>query len=427
MNREALENRCKPGLSSTIAPHLGNNCGAAVDYFADASFSTGRVGMIGKSYDGWTGLMGMAQDPAGLAAVVSMEPVYSGYRYMFNNGVPRGNEGALGTMNNFQRYDAQPGALNDDPEYLVNGLPGAMQPLCYAENLTEAEDNDGTTAYWTARDLLPLTAGSDIPLFLTQGFLETNTEPDAAFAFWSGLDDSAGANRAWFGQFDHVRGWDRDNASPLDKSARPSAGREGFEDAVMAFLDEHLKDIPADGDLPVVAVQDSQGAYRAEASWPPADALRLQTPLPPATFADTANNGDGSGSGNGAWTVSQVLPSRVRLAGEPRVTGTVTTTAADVDIAANVYDIDEDGGIATLVSRATVLLSGGNRDWWSNGSTGSLVAVADTQIDLPLLAASRTAFLDGDVTARLTRHLANGTIPIGAVDLDATTTFTLPD
>ena len=44
--------------------------------------------MYGKSYDGVTGLIGIAQQPQGLAAVVSQEPVYDLYRYLYTNRRP---------------------------------------------------------------------------------------------------------------------------------------------------------------------------------------------------------------------------------------------------------------------------------------------------------------------------------------------------
>jgi uncharacterized protein len=43
--------------------------------------------MYGKSYDAATGLMGIAQQPTGLSAVVSQEPVYDLYRYLYSNRV----------------------------------------------------------------------------------------------------------------------------------------------------------------------------------------------------------------------------------------------------------------------------------------------------------------------------------------------------
>ena len=46
--------------------------------------------MYGKSYDGVTGLIGVNQRP-GLAAVVSQEPVYDLYRYLYGDGIRRLN------------------------------------------------------------------------------------------------------------------------------------------------------------------------------------------------------------------------------------------------------------------------------------------------------------------------------------------------
>src|SRR5687768_11362147 len=46
----------------------------AVEWAARQPWSTGKVALLGKSYDGWTGLMGVADQPQGLAAVVSLEP-----------------------------------------------------------------------------------------------------------------------------------------------------------------------------------------------------------------------------------------------------------------------------------------------------------------------------------------------------------------
>src|SRR3954452_2099436 len=59
----------------------------AVEWAATQAWSTGKVGMYGKSYDGVTGLMGIAQHPKGLSAVVSQEPVYDMYRYLYSNRV----------------------------------------------------------------------------------------------------------------------------------------------------------------------------------------------------------------------------------------------------------------------------------------------------------------------------------------------------
>src|SRR5215210_261318 len=65
--------------------------GNAVKWAASRSWSTGKVVMYGKSYDGLTGLIGFDKRPAGLAAVVSQEPVYDDYRYLYGDGMRRAN------------------------------------------------------------------------------------------------------------------------------------------------------------------------------------------------------------------------------------------------------------------------------------------------------------------------------------------------
>ena len=61
----------------------------AVRWAASQPWSTGKVGMYGKSYDGVTGLIGANHAPEGLAAVVSQEPVYDLYRYLYGDGIRR--------------------------------------------------------------------------------------------------------------------------------------------------------------------------------------------------------------------------------------------------------------------------------------------------------------------------------------------------
>ena len=98
-------------------------------------WSTGKVGLFGKSYDGWTGLMGIAQQPKGLAAVVSMEPVYDGYRYLYMNGVRFPNSAATPAL--FQLTDAKPGLDSTTPDYLLNGT--GRNAACYALNIGQQQ------------------------------------------------------------------------------------------------------------------------------------------------------------------------------------------------------------------------------------------------------------------------------------------------
>jgi putative CocE/NonD family hydrolase len=66
----------------------------AVKWAASQPWSTGQVGMYGKSYDALTGLIGVDKRPPGLDAVVAQEPVYDDYRYLYGDGMRRLNSTA---------------------------------------------------------------------------------------------------------------------------------------------------------------------------------------------------------------------------------------------------------------------------------------------------------------------------------------------
>src|SRR3954453_2320941 len=143
---------------------------AAVEWAAKQPWSTGKVGMYGKSYDGVTGLIGIAQQPQGLAAVVSQEPVYDLYRSLYSNRVRFSN--SLLTPALYDAIAATPGTTGDTVNYNAQSL---NFPDCLALNWLGQQDANHDSAFWKQRDLIAPTKGKSTPLFLTQGFIEDNT------------------------------------------------------------------------------------------------------------------------------------------------------------------------------------------------------------------------------------------------------------
>src|SRR3954451_3538919 len=152
---------------------------AAVDWAAKQSWSTGNVGMYGKSYDAVTGLVGVDKQPPGLKAVVAQEPVYDVYRYLYNDGMRR--ENSLATPALYDAIDATPGPAGDavsNPFYFVNGANDSQRPGCKVLNWADqATNDDHYSSFWRARNFVPGAKGSQVPLFLTQGLTENNTVP----------------------------------------------------------------------------------------------------------------------------------------------------------------------------------------------------------------------------------------------------------
>src|SRR4051795_7539697 len=285
----------------------------AVQWAASRPWSTGKVGMYGKSYDALTGLVGVDLRPAGLGAVVSQEPVYDDYRYLYGDGMRRENSVATPAL--YDGIAATPGPVTDTPNYNVNSL---NNPACLAMNFgAQAANDDHGSDFWKARNLIPGAAGSQVPLLLTQGLTENNTVSDGLQEY---LANHTGAERGWFGPWEHVRGNERcvsgDGSTGCDETnvGRLKMGRAGWFDEVMRFYGRYLKgESPTVADPPF-AVQTNDGVWRAETQWPPADASGYRTALRSGSYVDNAQSvatGFDSLSGDpsdpsvqsGVWTV----------------------------------------------------------------------------------------------------------------------------
>ena len=418
---------------------------AAVEWAAAQKWSTGRVGMYGKSYDGVTGLMGAVSRPDGLAAVVAQEPVYDLYRYLYSNGVRYVNSVATPAL--YDLIAATPGPLLDSPFYNAGG---ATDPACLAVNYASQQDANHASEYWAQRDLIRRAKDATVPLFLTQGFLEDNTKPDGTWAFY---DAVAGPKRAWFGMWDHVRGNDADGGGRL------LMGRPGFLDEVMRFFDHHVRnvplaDAPTDRDPPV-AVQTSDGSWRAERDWPPADTLSIPTGLRAGDYADDGeNSGTGSGAGRGIWTISPPLPYDAHFAGVPTAELELGAGVPNANVVVNVYAIAPDREAILLSREASlvppdgrvslelygndwklpagyrlgVLVSGANAEWWMHVPTYSSVHLERGVIRLPFAQIERTQTIEGAPAVRLEEWLASApfAIPEETIDEAATPAFGLP-
>ncbi|MGC9380740.1 CocE/NonD family hydrolase [Streptomyces sp. MH13] len=230
---------------------------AAVDWAAKQPWSTGAVGMYGKSYDAVTGLIGNNLDQRALKAVVAQEPLWDMYQYIYSNGVPRPN--VTGTADAYNSIATMPPMADDDPRYRANARYEERHPECLTENSAGYRISDQRDEHWTSRDLARMARGSDTPLFVTQGFVENNTKPEEMEEY---LDHHKGPERGWLGQWDHVRGGDR------TPDGRLAMGREGWYAETLSFYDQYLKGIRPAVRYPAYAVEDSTGAWRAQHTWP---------------------------------------------------------------------------------------------------------------------------------------------------------------
>ncbi|MEV5009664.1 CocE/NonD family hydrolase [Streptomyces sp. NPDC093064] len=256
---------------------------AAIDWAAKQPWSTGAVGMYGKSYDAVTGLIGNNLSQKALKAVVAQEPVWDMYQYIYSNGVPRPN--VTGTANAYNSIATIPQMADDDAHYLANAQWEKTHPECLTQNSAGYKIADQWDKHWTDRDLAKMAKGTKTPLFVTQGFIENNTKPEEMQEY---LDNHEGPQRGWLGQWEHVRGGDRTS------DGRLSMGREGWYDETLSYYDEYLKGIKPQVKYPAYVVEDSTGAWRAQNTWPVVK-RSVTLPLGNGSYLD-----DGGASGRAA-------------------------------------------------------------------------------------------------------------------------------
>jgi hypothetical protein len=448
----------------------------AVKWAAGQPWSTGRVGMYGKSYDALTGLIGVDKRPSGLDAVVSQEPVYDDYRYLYGDGMRR--ENAVATPALYDGIAATPGPLMDDANYNASSL---SSPVCLAQNwAAQAGNNNHDSAFWKLRNLIPGATGSNVPLFLTQGLTENNTVADGLQEY---LTNHTGYERGWLGPWEHVRGNETcaegDGSTGCDDSnvGRLKEGRPGWFDEVMRFYGRYLKGETPGVDDPPFAVQTNDGDWRSEAQWPPADMRTYTTPLKAGSYVDHAQSvatgwdaassaGTSEGTNpsdptvqSGVWTVSKPLPYDVHLSGEPRASINVTTSLPNANLVVDVYDLSRDangGWTGPLVTRqghlvratgaSTIPLTLWGADWklragdrlavrvTDNNQDWFLLAVPSLQsvtvrggsITLPFLGYRRTQTIQGDPGVQLAPYLAQHTATAPSAAVGGAVDFSLP-
>ncbi|GGF54896.1 hypothetical protein GCM10011519_31050 [Marmoricola endophyticus] len=386
---------------------------AAVQWAATQRWSTGKVGMYGKSYDAVTGLWGADLKPKGLDAVVAQEPLWDMYPYLYSNDVPRPNQ--TGTPLAYNSIASLGGTTGDSARYQKAAAYEKQHPECLARNLHDNVVNTShDSTYWTLRDQAAKAKGATTPLFVTQGFTESNTKPEEMQEY---LRNHAGSVHAWFGPWEHVRGNEVDT-----QTGQLSQGRAGFFDEVVRFYDQHLKGIAPSVQDPAFAVQDNFGHWRAQKTWPQVD-RRTSVALQPGQYLDagpvssataakaltsdqraavqqrgvpartvrrpaggdldqlvrsslgtqaersTRDLAAAASTPTSYQTWSKAVPADVRVTGTPRI---ALRTRGTGEVYVSLWDVDPAAGKATVINENVAQLSGSGRTFDLKGMDWTL-------------------------------------------------------
>ncbi len=137
------------------------------------SWSTGKVGMMGTSYEGTLPLAAATTGVKGLEVVVPVSPNTSYYHYYRSNGLVRSPGGYLGedvdVLYDFIASGATEGRANCDAIW-KNGIFAGPK----GQDRATGDMND----FWYARDLLPFVKDIKAAVLLAHGFNDYNVVPE---------------------------------------------------------------------------------------------------------------------------------------------------------------------------------------------------------------------------------------------------------
>ncbi|MBK5305549.1 MAG: CocE/NonD family hydrolase [Frankiaceae bacterium] len=402
------------GCFGYYLPPEASDVKVAVNWAGGQKWSTGKVGMWGKSYDAAQEVLALASRPKALAAAVIQEPGLSAYTALWMNGVHYAT-GRYATTSTYTADDVGPPqntTTATSPEYAAAAAaPATAAPTCRTDAVAAMNtESDRAGAFWKGKEPYLGAKGATIPTFWDHGFDDANTKP-VHLDVWTSL---RGPKQAWFGQYTHLRGHEA------------GVGREGFLDESFRFLDRYVRGLRVAKKDPAVTVQSGHGdgPWRSEMQWPPADARRWTLPLLDGQFTDAPGNvGEGADAGQGTWTVTQPLRNAAHLAGEVVLKARVYASAPGVHVVAHLYDVDPSGkarlvtrgALATKVlgtqlisyalypqdwlfekgHRIGLVLSGSDDDWFSPGVSMTEVPFGEASLSMPLLRYARAFDLEG--------------------------------
>jgi X-Pro dipeptidyl-peptidase len=248
--------------------------GRASAYYADGrravatAWTNGKVGMIGKSWDGTIANGVAATGVAGLKTIVPISAISSWYDYTRFGGVLR-----------------SPGYV-DFLASFVGGRPAGTCDSAYAADQAASDDSTGNVnAFWAERDYRPDAGHVHASVFVVHGINDQNVTTNQFGTWWDDLAAHGVPRKIWLHQGSHV--------DPFDMR-RPDWVAE-----LHRWFDYWLQGLP-NGVMaePQASLERPSGQWVNEATWPAAGVRPVRVRL---------GNGDGTtgtlgGSGGGSRT-----------------------------------------------------------------------------------------------------------------------------
>jgi X-Pro dipeptidyl-peptidase len=218
----------------------GRNTARALDGSrVRATWTTGAVGMIGKSYDGTLANGVAATGIAGLKTIVPISAIDSWYDYTRSNGV----------------------VYSEDYITFLTGYVGRTDGVCdaYRDQLA-ASDGDETgdyTPFWAERDYLKDVRKVKASVFISHGTNDLNVETKHFASWWQALSNRDVPRKLWVSQEGHVDPFD------FNRTAWVAELHKWFDYWLLGLHNGVMSE-------PAVTVERAPDSFVDESRWPAA-------------------------------------------------------------------------------------------------------------------------------------------------------------
>lgn len=319
-----------------------------------ATWTNGRTGMIGKSWDGTIANGVAATGVRGLRTVVPISAISSWYDYYFAQGAPL--------------YDGGPGELAG----YVESTTAQAHCAAVQKRLADGSPRSGDwTPLWTGRNYVKDAAKVRASVFLVHGMQDLNVRTKHFGQWWDALAQHGVRRKIWLSQTGHV--------DPFDYR------RGAWVDTLHRWFDHELLGYDNGIDRePMADVERHPGQWVTTGVWPPHGTRTTVLRPAPGTTPGVGTLGLGRATGTETFTddpklsetdwagrlttptpekagfLTPPLTRAVRLSGSSRVTLTVTPTTSSAHLSAVLVDVGPDTirdyadggeGITTLTDR----------------------------------------------------------------------------
>jgi X-Pro dipeptidyl-peptidase len=331
----------------------------SVDWVADQSWSNGKVGLTGGSYDGTLAVGAAVEQPISgrhknaVAAVIPIRAIDRWYDYNYANGVPF--QGQATTPYAFTgEYQATDFAnsYGGDPLFAPDT---AVRRGCVAADVATVDAGyaptytDANSSFWSPRDFVKDAAKTRTAFFLIHGLFDFNVKTDNVGQLWQALPARV-PKKLWLIDGDHV-----DPATPTTLAASkdghvlPHPFADDYVRATHRWWLQYLKGVPAGAlDTPAVEVQRADGHFDAYRQWP-ATGHDEVVPLTSASGSVTWSDGASTAPARQVF-VTPVFAHDTRISGQIAFDFTVSATGPDTTIGVQVDDLPPGATTASNVT-----------------------------------------------------------------------------